>query len=140
MLKVQRLHLHLFIAHTLRYVQELHHRGISAELATAALVSVFGEGGLDLKQHIEELDDERQQHHHHAAHLGKGHRAACMQAGEYLSASGLVGAGRAGRVHLLCVPLFLMPAPALCPLSCCSPRGDAAGARPQAVGAHGAAD
>lgn len=50
--------------------QELHHRGISAELATAALVSVFGEGGLDLKQHIEELEDERQQHHH-AAHLGR---------------------------------------------------------------------
>lgn len=41
--------------------QELHHRGVPAELAAAALRSVFGEGGMDLAQHVEQLEDEESQ-------------------------------------------------------------------------------
>lgn len=37
--------------------QELHHRGVPAELAAAALRSVFGEAGMDLAQHLEQLED-----------------------------------------------------------------------------------
>jgi hypothetical protein len=37
--------------------QELHHRGISTELAAAAIRSVFGEG-LDVRQHLERLEDD----------------------------------------------------------------------------------
>ncbi|KAI7845799.1 hypothetical protein COHA_000711 [Chlorella ohadii] len=42
-----------------RIGMELHHRGVSVELAAAALRSVFGEDGLDLAQHLEQLDDEQ---------------------------------------------------------------------------------
>lgn len=39
---------------------ELHHRGVSEELATAAVNSVFGEG-LNLRQHLEQLEEEEAQ-------------------------------------------------------------------------------
>ncbi|KAI3430451.1 hypothetical protein D9Q98_005046 [Chlorella vulgaris] len=40
-----------------RIESELHHRGISTELAAAAIRSVFGEG-LDVRQHLERLEDD----------------------------------------------------------------------------------
>lgn len=40
--------------------QELHHRGVSEELATAAINLVFGEG-LNLRQHLEQLEEEEVQ-------------------------------------------------------------------------------
>lgn len=49
-----------------RIEMELHHRGISADLATAALHSVFGEG-LDVRQHLEQLGDEEAQQPAYAA-------------------------------------------------------------------------
>ncbi|PRW33031.1 Regulatory recX [Chlorella sorokiniana] len=42
-----------------RIEMELQHRGVPAELASAALRSVFGEDGLDLAQHLEQLEDEQ---------------------------------------------------------------------------------
>ena len=47
-------------------LQELHHRGVSAELSAAALHSVFGEG-LDLRQHLEQLEDEEEGQRHRFA-------------------------------------------------------------------------
>lgn len=57
-------------------LQELHHRGVSAELAAAALRSVFGEDGLDLAQHLEQLDDE-QGERLPLAHAGEAH-CSCL--------------------------------------------------------------
>ncbi|KAL4422737.1 hypothetical protein ABPG75_008934 [Micractinium tetrahymenae] len=39
---------------------ELHHRGVSVELATAAINAVFGEG-LNLRQHLEQLEEEEEE-------------------------------------------------------------------------------
>ncbi|PSC73000.1 p-type h+-atpase isoform C [Micractinium conductrix] len=49
-----------------RIEMELHHRGVSAELSAAALHSVFGEG-LDLRQHLEQLEDEEEGQRHRFA-------------------------------------------------------------------------
>lgn len=50
--------------------QELHHRGVSQELAAAALRSVFGEG-LDMRQHLEQMHDE-DAHGQHSSSLFAG--------------------------------------------------------------------
>lgn len=47
-----------------------------AELAAAALRSVFGEEGLDLAQHLEQLDDE-QGERLPLAHAGELRRGMC---------------------------------------------------------------
>lgn len=49
---------------------ELHHRGVSQELAAAALRSVFGEG-LDMRQHLEQMHDE-DAHGQHSSSLFAG--------------------------------------------------------------------
>lgn len=41
-------------------LQELHHRGVSEELASAAVNAVFGEG-LNLRQHLEQLEEQEGQ-------------------------------------------------------------------------------
>lgn len=52
-----------------------------AELAAAALRSVFGEEGLDLVQHLEQLEDE-QGEMLPLAHVGELRRGGCWQAGQ----------------------------------------------------------
>lgn len=69
--------------------QELHHRGIPPELATAALAEVFGAGGLDLAQHLEQLEDGE------APPLAIAGALACRPAVGWAGAGVGFGAGRA---------------------------------------------
>lgn len=80
-------------------MQELHHRGVSEELTAAALQHVFG-GGLNVQQHLEQLEDEQEP-------LPLAH------AGEWGGMGwGAAGMSRGPRLLPSCAPA--------CMLACCS--------------------